>query len=59
MEVRENLSEISIHSTADIEQSLEEALRVISSWPTWKIASMIDINSEFPRELLDKFFECG
>ena len=49
------LPKTSTYSAADIEQSLEEALRVISSWPAWKIASMLDSDSELPKELLDKF----
>lgn len=55
MDTVATLSKVSTYSAADIEQSLEDALRVINSWPAWKIASMLDSDSELPKELLDKF----
>lgn len=56
MEVTATLSKASIYSTAQIEQSLEKALHTINSWPSWKISSMLNSDSELPQELLDKFF---
>ncbi len=56
MDVSETLAKTGTYGIADVEQSLEDALRVITSWPAWKIASMLDSDSELPKELLDKLF---
>lgn len=58
MDVPETLTKAGTYGIgiADVEQSLENALRVINSWPAWKIASMLDSDSELPQEILEKLF---
>lgn len=43
-------SKVCTYSKAYVDQSLKEALRVISSWPQWKIASMLDSDDDFLQE---------
>lgn len=47
------------YSKTYVEQSLEEVRRIISGWPSWKVASMSDGESVQTREMREELLAAG